>query len=163
MNSNELEEALSKLSTSRPKKSSNSIPREALTNRESGLWRLISDGLKRSGRRIETTRLESWAIPGVPDIILCSEIGVFSFLELKVTKSGIGKLDLSPHQCAWLSRHSDGPAFVVVRDRSLAISVYTAADAVDLRMAGLAAVEALATFEEPYDWESFFRLTSPIE
>ena len=98
----------------------------------------------------------------MPDVLLCSESGVFSFLELKVTKSGIGKLDLSPHQCAWLSRHSNGPAFIVVRDRSLAISVYTAADAVDLRMDGLAAVEALATFEEPYDWESFFRLTSPI-
>jgi hypothetical protein len=45
----------------------------------------------------------------------------------------------------------------------LAISVYTAAAAVDLRMDGLAAVEALATFEEPYDWLEFFLLTSPIE
>jgi hypothetical protein len=50
-----------------------------------------------------------------------------------------------------------------VRDRSLAISVYTAADAVDLRMAGLAAVSPLAVFEEPHDWEAFFRLTSPVE
>ena len=98
----------------------------------------------------------------MPDVLLCSESGVFSFLELKVTKSRVGKLDLSPHQCAWLSRHSNGPAFIVVRDRSLAIRVYSGSDAVDLRMAGLAAVEALAAFEEPYDWESFFRLTSPI-
>ena len=98
----------------------------------------------------------------MPDVLLCSESGVFSFLELKVTKSRTGKLDLSPHQCAWLSRHSNGPAFIVVRDGSLAISVYTAADAVDLRMDGLAAVEALGVFEEPHDWEAFFRLTSPI-
>ena len=124
---------------------------------------MIRNGLNASGRRIETTRLESWAIPGVPDVLLCSESGVFSFLELKVTKSRVGKIDLSPHQCAWLSRHASGPAFIVVRDRSLAISVYTAADAVDLRMDGLAAVSPLAVFEEPHDWEAFFRLTSPVE
>ena len=138
------------------------MPRKALKNRESGLWRLISDGLKKSGRKIETTRLESWAIPGVPDVLLCNERGVFSFIELKVAKSSTGKLNLSAHQCAWLSRHSGGPAFVVVRDRSLDISVFPAASAVDLRMDGLAAVEAMAVFEEPYDWESFFRLTSPL-
>jgi hypothetical protein len=139
------------------------MPRSALKNRESGLWQIISDGLKRSGRKIETTRLESWAIPGVPDVLLCSEIGVFSFLELKVTKSKAGKLGLSPHQCAWLSRHTNGPAFIVVRDSSLDIRVFAGSDAVDLRMDGLAAVSPLAVFEEPYDWEEFFQLTSPVE
>ena len=98
----------------------------------------------------------------MPDVLLCSEGGVFSFLELKVTKSGTGKLNLSPHQCSWLSRHASGPAFIVVRDGSLDISVFSGSDAVDLRMDGLSAVEALAVFEEPYDWEAFFRLTSPI-
>jgi hypothetical protein len=44
----------------------------------------------------------------------------------------------------------------------LAISVFAGSSAVDLRMDGLSAVEALAVFEEPYDWEAFFRLTSPI-
>jgi len=163
VNSKELEEALSQLSTSPPKKSKNQMPRSALKNRESGLWQIISAGLKRSGRKIETTRLESWAIPGVPDVLLCSEGGVFSFLELKVTKSGIGKLGLSPHQCSWLSRHSNGPCFIVVRDSSLDIRVYRGSDAVDLRMDGLAAVAALAVFTEPYDWEAFFRLTSPVK
>ena len=124
---------------------------------------MISDGLRSSGRKIETTRLESWALPGVPDVLLCGESGIFSFLELKVAKSSVGKLDLSPHQVAWLSRHASGPAFIIVRDGSLDISVYAGADAVDLRMDGLAAVEALAVFPEPYDWESFFRLTSPPE
>ena len=119
--------------------------------------------MKTTTRKIETTRLESWALPGVPDVLLCSESGVFSFLELKAQKSSVGKVDLSPHQVAWLSRHASGPAFIIVRDGSLAISVYTAADAVDLRMDGLAAVEALATFEEPYDWPEFFLLTSPLE
>jgi hypothetical protein len=50
-----------------------------------------------------------------------------------------------------------------VRDSSLDIRVYSGSDSVDLRMDGLAAVEALAVFEEPYDWEAFFRLTSPAE
>tara|TARA_R110002072_G_scaffold93206_1_gene206763 strand:+ start:2356 stop:2508 length:153 start_codon:yes stop_codon:yes gene_type:complete len=50
-----------------------------------------------------------------------------------------------------------------VRDSSLDISVFAGSDAVDLRMDGLAAVAALAVFEEPYDWEEFFRLTSPVE
>ena len=127
------------------------------------MWRLISDGLKTTDRKIETTRLESWALPGVPDVLLYSEGGVFSLLELKVTKGRVGKLDLSPHQCAWLSRHASGPVFIVVRDSSLDIRVYSGSSAVDLRMDGLAAVEALAVFEEPYDWEAFFRLTSPAE
>ena len=94
-------------------------------------------------------------------MLLCSESGVFSFLELKAQKSRVGKVDLSPHQCAWLSRHRAAPAFIVVRDSSLAIRVFHGSDAVDLRMDGLAAVEALAVFEEPYDWAEFFRLTSP--
>jgi len=94
--------------------------------------------------------------------LLCAENGAFSFLELKVTKGRIGKLDLSPHQVSWLSRHSGANCFIVVRDSSLDISLFNGSDAVDLRMDGLAAVEALAVFAEPYDWESFFSLTAPL-
>ena len=74
----------------------------------------------------------------------------------------MGKVDLSPHQVAWLSRHRAAPAFIAVRDGSLDIRVFSGSDAVDLRMDGLADVEALDVFEEPYDWEEFFRLTSPV-
>ena len=123
---------------------------------------MISQGLSSTSRKIETTRLESWAIPGVPDVLLCSESGRFSFLELKATKRRAGKIDLSPHQCSWLSRHSGGPCFIIVRDPSLDISVYSGADAVSLRMDGVAAVEALSVFKEPYDWKEFFKLTAPI-
>ena len=161
MNSKELEQVLSRLSTSRPSKSSNKIPRAALTHREAGLWQILLGGLGKSGRRIETTRLESWAIPGVPDVLVCSEAGRFSFWELKAHK-GKGKLDLSPHQVSWLSRHAAGPVFVIVRDATLAISVFAGRDAVDLRMDGVAAVEPLAVLEEPYDWAAFFALTAPV-
>ena len=101
-------------------------------------------------------------MPGIPDVLLFSESGVFSFMELKVTKGRANKINLSPHQCAWLSRHSGGPVFIVVRDSSLDISVYAGADAVSLRMDSVAAVEALAVFKEPYDWKEFFRLTAPV-
>jgi hypothetical protein len=161
VNSKELERALSQLSTSRPPKSKNTIPKSALTNREAGLWQILLGGLGKSGRKIETTRLESWAIPGVPDVLVCSEAGRFSFWELKAHK-GKGKLDLSPHQVSWLSRHAAGPVFVIVRDGALAISVFAGRDAVDLRMDGVAAVEPLAVFEEPYDWVKFFALTAPV-
>ena len=163
MNSNELENLLSQSSTLRPKKSKNQMPRKALKNRESGLWRIIKDGLKTTGRKLETTRLESWSLPGVPDVLLCSESGVFSFMELKVTKGRADKLSLSAHQCSWLSRHSGGPCFIIVRDSSLDVRVYRGSDAVDLRMDGLAAVSPLAVFTEPYDWAEFFRLTSPLQ
>ena len=160
-NLTEFERVLNQQLTSRPSKSSNKIPRAALTNREAGLWQILLGGLGKSGRKIETTRLESWAIPGVPDVLVCSESGRFSFWELKAHK-GKGKLDLSPHQVSWLSRHSEAPVFIVVRDGSLAISVFAGRDAVDLRMDGVAAVEPLAVFEEPYDWPAFFALTAPI-
>ena len=126
------------------------------------MWKLISEGLTKTERKIETTRLESWAIPGIPDVLLCSEGGCFSFLELKVTKGRNDKINLSPHQCAWHSRNASGPAFFVIRNRALDISVFPSSDAVDLRMDGPSAVEALSVFSEPYDWEAFFRLTSPL-
>jgi hypothetical protein len=50
-----------------------------------------------------------------------------------------------------------------VRDSSLDISVFAGSDAVALRMDGVAAVSPLAVFQEPYDWQEFFRLTSPVE
>ena len=101
-------------------------------------------------------------MPGIPDVLLCGESGVFSLLELKITKGRANKINLSPHQCSWLSRHSSGPCFIVVRDSSLDISVYAGSDAVSLRMDSVAAVEALAVFKEPYDWEAFFKLTAPV-
>ena len=138
------------------------MPREALKNREAGLWRLISDGLKKTGRKIETTRLESWALPGLPDVLLCTERGEFCWLELKAAKSISRKVDLSPHQVSWLTRHSHGPCFIVLRDSSLDISIFAASSAVDLRMDGASAVSPLGVFKEPYDWDEFFQLTCPI-
>ena len=95
--------------------------------------------------------------------MLCSERGAFSFLELKVVKRRASKVDLSAHQCAWLSRHAHGRVFVIVREPSLAISIFGAASVVDLRMDKFATLEALAVFEEPYNWDEFFRLICPLD
>ena len=94
-------------------------------------------------------------------MLLCNERGAFSFMELKVVKRRASKVDLSPHQCAWLSRHAHGRVFVIVREPSLAISVFGAASAVDLRMDKFSTLEAMALFEEPYNWDEFFRLICP--
>ena len=126
------------------------------------MWKIISDGLTRTERRIETTRLESWSLPGLPDVLLLGERGEFGFIELKAVKQFSRKVDLSPHQVAWLSRHSHGRCFIVVRDSSLDIRVFRGSDAVSLRMDGASAVEALAVFKAPYDWDEFFQLTCPL-
>jgi len=95
--------------------------------------------------------------------LLCDERGAFSFLELKVVKRRASKVDLSPHQCAWLSRHAHGRAFVVVREPSLAVSIFPASAAVDLRLDKFSTLEAMAVFEEPYNWDEFFRLICPLD
>ena len=119
-------------------------------------------GLKNTKtRKIETTRLESWATPGVPDVMLCAENGAFCFLELKVVKHK--KINLSPHQCAWLSRHGHSNCWIITRDSSLVISCFRGADVVELRMGGLSAVEPVEIFAEPYNFQEFYGLICPLD
>ena len=112
---------------------------------------------------MELTRLESWATPGVPDVLCCAEDGSFSFMELKVMHGKSKKVALSPHQVSWQTRHGHANSFVVVRDSSLDISVYMGRDSTDLCMDGVTAVQALEVFEEKggYDWQKFWGLTAP--
>ena len=112
---------------------------------------------------MELTRLESWATPGVPDVLCCSESGSFSFMELKVMHGKSKKVALSPHQVSWQTRHGHSNSFIVIRGSSLAISVYMGADSTSLCMDGIDAVEALEVFEEKggYDWQKFWGLTAP--
>ena len=121
----------------------------------------MTTGLKTTGGKIELTRLESWATPGVPDVICCAEDGSFSFMELKVLHGTSRKVALSPHQVAWQTRNGHGNTFIVIRDSTLDIHVYLGSDSTDLRMDGVTAVEAVAVFSEPYDWTEFWRLTAP--
>ena len=117
----------------------------------------MNQSLLKLNREIETTRLESWATPGVPDVVCCNERGDFTFMELKIVKRN--RANLSPHQIAWLSRHAHSNVFVVALDADMVISVYNGGDATALCVDGVSAVPVVATFEKPYDWETFWQLT----
>ena len=121
----------------------------------------MREGMREAERTIEAPRLDSWAIPGVPDVLLCSESGQFSLAELKIAPNPTHQLKLSGHQVSWLLRHAHAPVFVVVRDSDLRIRVYGGRDAVDLRLDGPDAVPHLASFAPPYDWAAFYELICP--
>ena len=157
MPSESFQKALDQLSTSRQKQK---LP--AMRNIEAGFWQILKTSLKKTKRSLTITRIESYATPGLPDVVCCAEDGSFSFMELKVIKSG-KKVNLSAHQVSWHSRHSHAPTFIVVRDRSLHIRVFSPEDAVELKMVGMDQVQPLGDFPEPYDWESFWALTAPLK
>ena len=148
MSYNELEKVLNQSSISRPTRR---------MNRESNLWKLLSQSLKSSNRKIETTRLENWSVPGVPDVLCCNEKGHFSFLELKIVKKD--RLRISPHQVSWLSRHSHGRVFIICRDSNMVIHVFGGDDAYSLCRDKLSSCRAIASFAKPYNWEKFWDLT----
>ena len=45
----------------------------------------MKTGMEKTERNIKATRLETWAMPGVPDVVLLDEFGNFHFVELKAT------------------------------------------------------------------------------
>ena len=107
------------------------------------------------------TRLESWAMPGIPDLMICDGAGKFHMIELKVTQNHA--VELRPHQVAFLSKHQHAPVWVLVYregkgDEPSRVYLYPGADAVDLRMYGLDKVEPVALETAPVQWENIFRL-----
>jgi Holliday junction resolvase len=117
----------------------------------------LKQSLEKVNRKVETTRIENWSVPGVPDVLCCNERGDFSFLELKIVKKG--RIKISAHQVSWLARHSHARCFIVTRSSNMDIDVYYGSSAVDLCVDRTSAVESLATFEKPYDWQTFWSLT----
>ena len=77
---------------------------------ESKLWQMVKKNLP----DVHWTRLESWAMPGVPDVYGIQE-GVSVFVELKVTRSN--KINLSPFQQNWLYNHylHGGRSFIMLQ------------------------------------------------
>tara|TARA_R100000329_G_scaffold29218_1_gene26875 strand:- start:15 stop:413 length:399 start_codon:yes stop_codon:yes gene_type:complete len=63
---------------------------------------------------VHWTRLESWAMPGVPDVYGIQD-GISVFVELKVTRSN--KINLSPFQQNWLYNHylHGGRSFIMLQ------------------------------------------------
>ena len=124
----------------------------------------MKTGISKTSRKLKTTRLETWAMPGVPDVLICDEEGNFHFVELKVT--GGKAVELRPHQVAWLSNHSHASAWVLVLKKKTKtlpqrISLYPASAAMDLKMEGLA-VEPLYEETETICWDFILDLICPI-
>jgi len=119
--------------------------------------------LKKSSRKISSTRLETWATPGIPDVLLCDEKGIFHFVELKATSGNA--VDLRPHQVAWLSNHKNASVWVLVKklqtkNEPEQIFLFHGRDAVDLKLEGLK-VEPVIHQKENFDWNSIFSLICP--
>jgi len=126
----------------------------------------MKTALGKSKKKIEHTRLETWAMPGVPDVVLCDDSGGFHFVELKAATTNA--VDLRPHQVSWLSRHKHASTWVLVlriADRGTrtkaptpeSISLYPGSDAMDLKFDGLK-IEPLYRSEGKADWDRILDL-----
>lgn len=73
----------------------------------------MKQSLEKVNRKIETTRIENWSVPGVPDVLCCNEHGDFSFLELKIVKKI--ELKYQPIRChGWLGILMQGVLLLLV-------------------------------------------------
>ena len=69
---------------------------------ESRLWYKLRDNTK---GEIHWTRIESWAMPGIPDLYGIKE-GHDFWVELKVHKlKSLKNINLSPYQIGWQTQH----------------------------------------------------------
>ena len=69
-------------------------------NPETKLWKL----LKKNTPEIKWSRIESWAVPGIPDLLGYHDSCGFFTVELKVTNTS--KVKFSPHQILFHSTHT---------------------------------------------------------
>ncbi len=126
----------------------------------------MKTALEKSPKKIEHTRLETWAMPGVPDVVLCDESGNFHFVELKASTTNA--VDLRPHQVSWLSRHKHASTWVLVlriADRGTrtkaptpeSISLYHGSEAMDLKFDGLK-IDPVYRSEGKADWDRILDL-----
>lgn len=101
----------------------------------------VRDGLVKFGVDIE--RIENRVNLGIPDML----VGVgdrFNMMELKVVSAGL-KVNLRPHQVAFLTKHSakGRPCFILVLQeggttlRPAKIHLYRGSDAIDVAAHGL--------------------------
>ena len=140
------------------------IPASA-TPKESGLWKQVREALKRTRPQILPTRLESWALPGVPDVMLCDEKGNFHLIELKFCNGN--KVGLRPHQVAFMTRHQHASVWVLVKhqkinEKDFRILIFKGEEAVNLVMDGLKGSQEIAEFKGPViEWEKLFKVFAP--
>jgi hypothetical protein len=112
-----------------------------------------------------TTRIETWATPGVPDVDICDERGLFHKVELKVADGN--KVELRPHQVAYLTRHQHASVWILVK-KGLTLKddyelfLYHGRQAVDVRMDGLKTRPVLH-LPGLDDWTPIFETIAPTQ
>ena len=110
------------------------------------------------------TRIESWAVPGVPDVDVCDEHGRFHKIELKSTASD--KVGLRPHQVSYMTRHQHASCWILVRktltEGGHAVFLYHARQAVDVWAEGCK-VRPVLRLDSPVDYDVLFDTISPPE
>ena len=102
-------------------------------------------------------------MPGVPDVLLCDELGQFHFVELKATAGRA--VDLRPHQVAWLSKHSHASTWVLVKKLKTKrepeqLFLFKGEDAMDLKLEGVK-VDPLYHANNTFDWPEIIDLICP--
>jgi hypothetical protein len=110
------------------------------------------------------TRMETWATPGIPDVLICDELGNFHFVELKATAGRA--VDLRPHQVAWLDKHKHASVWVLVKkletkNQPQQLFLFRGNKAIDLKLEGLS-VEADVHQSKKFDWQEIADLICPI-
>ena len=123
----------------------------------------MKDALAKTTRNLTTTRIETWAMPGVPDVMVCDERGIFAFVELKATAGNA--VDLRPHQVSWLSNHARSSVWVAVqrletKNDPKQFYLFHGSKAVDLKFDGLK-VEPDYHSIWPPNWEEVWGLICP--
>ena len=110
------------------------------------------------------TRIETWAVPGIPDLDICDDRGLFHKVELKVANGN--KVELRPHQVAFLTRHQHASVWILVRKgltaRDSEVFLYHGRQAVDLSMDGLS-TRPISHVTADGDWEIVWSTISPLE
>ena len=123
------------------------------------------EAASRSNYKLILTRIENWVGSGIPDLLMCDQLGAFHFVELKYTTTN--KVDLRPSQVAWLTRHRHSSSWVLVKKQPkptevAEIFLFRGADAVDLKMEGLDKVRPEVRCKQPFKWDKIFHLISPM-
>ena len=132
--------------------------------RESAFYQQMKTGSKTSTRKLLFTRIESTAVPGVPDLLICDERGLFHMVELKfITGNAV---NLRPHQVSWLTKHGRSSSWIFIKKQKNNLEkselyIYRADQAIDVKLDGIK-TEPVMVQTQPFNWSDVFSLISPM-
>ena len=106
---------------------------------ESKVWIQFKTAVKKLQPDWKLTRLETWSLPGVPDVLLLDHKSTFQLVELKYTRTNAVRV--SPHQVSFLSNHADGLVWLLVKKDPISAPaqyyLYRGESVMDVAMEGL--------------------------